>query len=226
MYLKDLKNGIRIRSTRAADAEQLEELQKLVFPTLADEERFKAGHYRRHVDVFPEGQFVAAHGDKVVGMTTTIRYAFDFDHVDHSFEEMIDGGWLGTHQPAGEWLYGLDIGVHPEYRRRGIARALYQARQDLVERLGLRGQVTVGMPIGYGKVKGQMTAQQYFDKLVTGELTDPTLSAQMKIGFKPRRLLVNYLNDPVCDNYGILIVMENEFLTEVSLDLKKKEDNG
>jgi len=183
-----------------------------VFPTLADAERFKAAHYRHHVQVFPDGQFVAAHGDRVVGMTTTIRYSFDFERADHTFDEMIAGGWLSTHDPTGDWLYGLDIGVDPAYRRLGIGRALYRARQDLVEQLGLKGQVTVGMPIGFGEVKERMSAQEYFDRLVAGELTDPTLSAQMKVGFRPWKLIANYLHDPACDNYGILIVKENPLL--------------
>ncbi len=31
---------------------------------------------------------------------------------------------------------------------------------------------------------------------------------QMNAGFEPRGLLANYLNDPVCDNYSVLLVLE------------------
>lgn len=208
-YHKVLKNGIEICSTQAAHAQQLDALQIKVFPTLADHERFKAKHYLRHIEHFAEGQFVAMDGDRVVGMTTTIRYDFDFRDSTHTFAEMIAGGWLDTHQPAGIWLYGLDIGVDPEYRRKGIAKALYQARQDTVERLCLAGQITVGMPAGYGAVKTKVSAQQYYHELVAGKRNDPTLSAQFKVGFQPRKLIANYLEDPACDNYGILIVKPN-----------------
>jgi hypothetical protein len=34
----------------------------------------------------------------------------------------------------------------------------------------------------------------------------------MKVGFRPKKLIANYLHDPVCDNYGILIVKENPLL--------------
>jgi hypothetical protein len=37
-----LPNGLVIASARAEHAVQLEALQRVVFPTLADEERFKA----------------------------------------------------------------------------------------------------------------------------------------------------------------------------------------
>jgi GNAT superfamily N-acetyltransferase len=141
-------------------------------------------------------------------MTSTIRMKFDFHHPNHTFAEVIQGGWLTSHDPVGDWLYGADIGTHPDYRRRGIARGLYAARHDTVRRLGLKGQVTVGMLRGYGPLKEQMSAEEYYHSLIKGERTDPTISAQMAVGFEPRGLIPDYLNDPVCDRYGVLLVLE------------------
>ena len=31
---------------------------------------------------------------------------------------------------------------------------------------------------------------------------------QIDAGFEPRGLLANYLNDPVCDNYSVLLVLD------------------
>jgi GNAT superfamily N-acetyltransferase len=207
---KVLSSGIRIASTRGEYAEALEDLQMLCFPTLDDAERFKAPHYHKHIQLFPEGQFVALDGGRVVGMTSTIRLHFDFEHVEHKFADVIQGGWLTSHEPDGDWLYGADIGTHPSYRRRGIARGLYAARHDAVRSLGLEGQVTVGMLRGYGALKGEMSAEAYYDSLLRGERRDPTISAQMSVGFEPRGLLPDYLNDPVCDNYGVLLVLTAE----------------
>jgi ribosomal protein S18 acetylase RimI-like enzyme len=207
---KVLSNGIRIVSTRKEHGRALEELQILCFPTLDDDQRFKSAHYGKHIELFPEGQFVALDGDKVVGMTSTIRMHFDFGHVEHTFADVIQGGWLTSHEPDGDWLYGADIGTHPAYRRRGIARGLYAARHLTVRALGLKGQVTVGMLRGYGALKGEMSGKEYYDSLLRGERRDPTISAQMSVGFEPRGLLPNYLNDPVCDNYGVLLVLAAE----------------
>jgi hypothetical protein len=55
-----------------------------------------------------------------------------------------------------------------------------------------------------------MSAEEYYESLLRGERIDPTISAQMKVGFEPRGLLANYLNDPVCDNYGVLLVLNAE----------------
>ena len=207
-YYRRLPGGLLVMQTRREHADQLEELQRICFPTLADAERFKAVHYRKHVDLFEDGQFVVLDNDRVVGATTTIRLHFDFQHFDHTFSDIIQGGWLTSHQPDGDWLYGADIGVHPAYRRRGLAQALYAARQELVWALGLKGQVTAGMLSGYGAVKHRMTAEQYYEALVEGRLSDPTVSMQRRVGFELRGLIANYLQDPICGNYGVLTVLD------------------
>jgi GNAT superfamily N-acetyltransferase len=204
-------DGLAVCRTGPEHAAALEELQTIVFPTLAPEERFRAEHYRKHIELFPEGQFCVEDRDgKVVGMTSTIRMSFDFAHPDHTFGEVIQGGWLTSHEPAGAWLYGADIGTHPAYRRRGIARALYAARHDTAHAFGLSGQLTVGMPSGYGAVAREMTGEAYYAQLVAGTREDPTITAQRHIGFELRGLIPSYIHDPVCGGYGIVLVLPAE----------------
>jgi GNAT superfamily N-acetyltransferase len=193
---------------QAADAEALEVLQRIVFPTLADEERLHAPQYLRHLHVFPKGQWVIEADGMVVGMTTTMRRHFDLAHPYHRFAELFAGGRLERHQPDGEWLYGLDIGIHPEYRGRGYARLLYRARQQLVRKLGLKGQLTAGMMNGYGAVAGQLSGEAYYREWLEGKREDPTLTPQRKMGFRPLGLLPDYLDDPGCGNYGVLLRLD------------------
>ena len=207
-YHHVLESGVVIASTRPEHAGPLAALQELCFPTLAPEQRFVAAHYLKHLELFPEGQFVALDGGRVAGGTSTCRLHFDFDHVGHTFDDIIQGGWLTAHEPDGDWLYGADISVHPDHRGRGLARGLYAARQDAVRRLGLKGQVTAGMMRGYGAVKDRMSAEEYYRGLRDGTGNDPTLSAQMKIGFELCRLLPRYVHDPTCDDYAVLIVLD------------------
>ena len=115
--------------------------------------------------------------------------------------------WLTSHDPHGRWLYGADVGTHPAYRRRGIARALYAARHATVRALDLDGQVTVGMPSGYGALATSMSAEQYYAELLAGTRTDPTISAQRAIGFEPHGLIPGYIDDPVCAGYGVLLLL-------------------
>lgn len=205
VVLEELDGGLVLCQTGPEHAERLEELQRIVFPTLADDQRFKAAHYRKHVELFPDGQLCVVDGPRVVGMTSTIR--LDLELGDHTFAEIIQGGWLTSHRPDGRWMYGADVGTHPDYRGRGIARALYAARHRVVRRLGLDGQFTVGMPSGYGAVAHEVSAEDYYAQLVAGARRDPTVSVQMKIGFEPRRLIAGYIDDPVCGGYGVLLVL-------------------
>lgn len=207
-FERKLENGIWIVSTRPEHASPLEALQVTVFPTLADTQRFKAPHYLKHIEMFGDGQFVALDGSRVVGMTTSIRMHFDFNHGHHTFDEVFQGGWLTSHDDDGDWLYGADIGTHPEYRGKGLARALYAARQHTVTKLGLKGQVTVGMLSGYGAVKDACSIEDYFQDLKLGRRFDPTISAQRKIGFEIRDLVRDYLDDPVCSNCGVLLTLD------------------
>lgn len=206
-FSHELADGLRVVNTTAEHYEQLEALQRAVFPTLAAEELFTAEQYGKHVALFAEGQFVVVDGERVVGMTSTIRYDFDFDQPDHTFAEVSAAGWLTSHRPAGQWLYGMDIGVDPAFRGRGIAWALYAARQCVVRRLVLAGQVTVGLMNGYGSVAGSLTPEAYYDELVAGERSDPTVSAQQRIGFAPRGLVRGYVSDPRCGDCGVLLVL-------------------
>ena len=205
-YYHQYQSGIVVQQMQAEHAERLEALQRIVFPALAEDELIKSVHYLRHLQIFPEGQFVITDGNEVIGMTSTMRSAFNDNH--HTFKETIAGGWLTNHNPFGDWLYGLDLGIHPNYRGKGLARGLYRARQLLVQTLKLKGQFTVGMMNGYGAVAETISAQQYFEELKEGKRTDPTLTPQMKIGFEPISLIPNYLNDPTCGGYGVLIKMD------------------
>lgn len=207
-FRRMLRSGIVVMSSQPDHAEQLSALQDACFPTLAEEERFRARHYLRHIAMFPEGQFVALHGDRVVGMTSTIRVDTHVAEHDHTFAEVIEGGWLTSHNPQGEWLYGADIGTHPDFRGRGIARGLYAARQDTVQRLGLRGQVTVGMLRGYSVLTEPMALEAYYERVASGEHVDPTVSMQMHVGFEARGLIRDYISDPVCASAGARLVLD------------------
>ncbi len=205
--------GIVIRVARAEDAEALEELQRVCFPTMGEQERMRAAHFLHHLEVFPEADLVAVAGERVVGLGSGFRIDFDFGDPRHTFRGMIDGGWYGRHQPQGAWYYGADISVHPDWRGRGIGGRLYDARKALVRRLGLRGIVAGGMLPGYAAVRERTRVHDYVAQVVAGELRDPTLSFQLRHGFEVRGLLPGYIDDPASDDWATLIVWENDVPT-------------
>jgi GNAT superfamily N-acetyltransferase len=191
-------------------AEALAAIQRAAFPTLAEEERITAAHYRAHIARFPEGQLaVVARAGQPVACSTDFRTAIDLDHVEHRYIDAVDHNWLGHHDPTGPWLYGADIGVLPEYRRQGLARLLYEARHALVRRLNLAGHVAGGLLRGYGAWKGRLTVEEYVARVVAGDLVDPTLTAQLRCGFHVHAIIQNYVTDASCDNKAAFIVWPN-----------------
>ncbi len=209
-YRRELPSGIVIVDTVAAYAASLEEMQRIVYPTLSSSQRALAEHYLKHIAMFPEGQFTALDGVTPVGSTISIRLSEDFLYGKHTFDDIFTGGWCSSHDPHGDWLYGVDVSVYAEYRGRGIARALYQARHTACRALGLKGQYSMGMLNGYNGVRERYSIDEYYAKVVAKEIFDPTVSMQMKVGFEPVGLVHDYLEDPTCGNACVRLVIPTE----------------
>lgn len=205
--------AVRIVNTQPEHVPALAAMQRLVFPTLVDDELLTEAKYSRHLEIFPRGQFVAlidaADGPIVVGGTTTFRTHFDAEHLRLPYLDIIAGGWLTNHQPHGPWLYGVDMSVHPAWRGRRIGRRLYEARQQLVYELNLRGELASGMLPGYYYHRAGLTVPQYVLRVKQGHLYDPTLTMQLKNGFRVRGILYDHISDPRSNNCASLIVREN-----------------
>lgn len=191
--------------------EQLEAIQQASFPSLAREELITAEQYAAHMQVFSRGQHAVVEREtqKVVACSTDFRTHIDFSHYQHKYIEAVGGNWLTGHDPQGDWLYGADIGVHPEFRGFGLSTLLYTARQTLVRELGLKGHVAGAMPKGYAPYQRDMNIEQYVARVVKGEMFDPVLSIQLKRGYNVWGIIPDYLDDPSCGNYGVFIIWRN-----------------
>jgi len=191
--------------------EELEAVQRAAFPTLAEDEIITAAHYAAHITRFPEGQFAVLNAaGQVVACSTDFRTsAVDFNDFEHRYIDAVANNWLSRHDPQGEWLYGADIGVLPAYRRRGIARRLYEARRNVIRSLHLRGHVAGGLLKGFSAYKAMMSVEEYVAKILAGELVDPTLSVQLRCGFTVHGIIHNYVHDSACDGKAAFLVWYN-----------------
>ncbi len=161
---------------------------------------------------FPAGQFVVVtdtpEGEKVIGLALAMRTDYAPSARPLGWLEMIGDLNLAKHDPEGEWLYGVEKAVHPEYQGRGVASALYKAQFALAERLGLKGMYAGGMLKGYESYRERLSVREYAGKVMRGEVFDPTVSVQMRRGFEPRTVIENYAWDSQADHTGMLIVWE------------------
>lgn len=199
---------IAIANTRPEHFAALAAHQRLCFPTLDPSEWLTEAHFAAHLRLFPEGQHVALDGERVVGQSSTFRCRNDQALAPHTFHAILAGGFFSNHDPQGEWLYGADMSVHPDYRRLGVARRLYAARKQLIRRLGMRGMVAGGMLPGYVRYRERMNVEAYIAAVVAGELSDPTLTPQLRSGFVVRGILRDYILAGELGNDAALIVWE------------------
>ncbi|MDE2777853.1 MAG: GNAT family N-acetyltransferase [Chloroflexota bacterium] len=202
-------DSIRIETMKPRFARSLEQLQRDCFPTLGAGELMREEHFLNHCRLFPEGNFVALHRDRVIGLGSGFLIDFDFEHAQHRFQEIIDGGFYRNHDPEGDWYYGGDISVHPDFRRRGVGSLLYEARKGIVKKLNRRGIVAGGLIPGFAAYKETMSPDDYVERVASGALHDNTLSFQLGHGFEVRGLLEDYIDDEASDNWATLIVWEN-----------------
>ncbi len=163
-------------------------------------------HLRSHLRVFPEGQLVAIYEGRIVGAVATLIVDLSRDpHRLHTWAGITDSGYFNNHNPEGDTLYGGDVYVDPNCQRMGVGSALYEARRKLCQRLNLRRILAGGRLVKYNEYRDSISAEEYAQRVVQGEINDPVLSFQLKQGFILRGVLPNYLPDAKSCNYASLI---------------------
>ncbi len=161
---------------------------------------------------FPDGQFVAVTyedgREKVVGMATTMLTSRDPDEEPLAWYDMIGSFGLRNHDPDGSWLYGVEIAVHPDYQRHGVGSALYRARLELIHELDLEGWYAGGMLMGYHRYRELMSPREYGQRVIAGEIIDPTVTMQLRRGFEPRAIVENYYPEWKAGHAAVLLVYQ------------------
>lgn len=163
-----------------------------------------------HLQVFPEGQFVAIDeaSGLVVGVASSLIILWDDYETEMSWRDLTEGGTFKNHDPAhGRTLYGAEVMVNPRFRGKGIGKEFYRKRRELVKSLGLR-RIRAGARLaGYYRYAGHISAEEYVVRVVNGECADPTLSFQLGQGFHVLAVVKNYLrHDP--ESLGHAAVIE------------------
>ncbi|MEP6778590.1 MAG: GNAT family N-acetyltransferase [Gemmatimonadaceae bacterium] len=173
-----------------------------------------------HLDYFPHGQFVAIDdaSDTVVGMAASLIVQWDEYDIATSWRDFTETGTFENHDPVfGRTLYGAEVMVNPNLQGSGVGTLLYNARRDLAVRSQLL-RIRAGSRLrGYHRVADRMSAGDYVERVVGGNLGDPTLSFQLRRGFHVLDVVSGYLHhDPESLGYAAVIEWINEAVaTEV-----------
>lgn len=199
---------LRVRQTDPGDIPGIVALSARIYgPLAAWQPRMLASH----LEVFPEGQFVAVipddGGERIVGMAASLIIRWDDYELTDAWRGFTDAGMFTNHDPSGRTLYGAEVMSDPDRRGQGVGSALYHARRRLVRRLGLL-RIRAGARLrGYHRFAATMSAEAYVIEVVTRRRRDPTLSFQLSRGFEVIGVVEGYLRrDP--ESLGWAAVIE------------------
>ena len=81
---------------------------------------YSAAMLRGQINIFAEGQFVAEHqeadGARIIGFCSSFLIAGDIALKPHTWTWISGGGYGSRHDPNGDYMYGMEVCVDPEFR--------------------------------------------------------------------------------------------------------------
>ncbi len=184
------KANISLRNFTRADIAQVYALNTKIY----DEQYcFSKENLAAQLKNFPEGQFVVLDGDKIIGHCATCIVSEDLALKDHTYDEITGGGFGSRHNPEGEFLYGMEVTVDPDFRGMRIGQRLYDARKQLCTQLGLKGICFGGRMPNYAKRRKQAkTPEKYVEMVLDKQIKDNVIGFQIRNNFKFIKVLRNY----------------------------------
>lgn len=205
--LSKFEKRISLRNIRHEDIDEVIELGNICFPNM---EQWKREQLESHLRIFPEGQFCIEYNGKIIGSCSSLIIDFDEYEDEHTFNEITDNGYIRNHDPEGKNLYGIDVMVHPDFRRMKIGRRLYEARKKLCQEKNLESIIIGGRISNYHKHANVMTPREYVEAVIQQKLYDPPLTFQLMNGFVLKRINANYLSDDAASlKYATLMEWNN-----------------
>lgn len=187
-------------------------IQKESFPPpFPSELWWNTEQLRNHVQLFPEGALCIEVDGEIAGSMTGLLVDFNPNHAEHTWEEITDSGYIRNHNPNGNTLYVVDIGVRPHYRKLGLGKWLMFSMYDVVVHKKLNRLLGGGRMPGYHRHAKELTAEDYLQAVVKGELKDPVITFLLRCGRTPVQIVANYLEDEESCHYGALMEWKNPF---------------
>jgi ribosomal protein S18 acetylase RimI-like enzyme len=215
VFDQEMPIPVVIRNYTQDDFDALIQIQSECFPPpFPSELWWNKEQLSNHVMLFPEGAICIEVGGTLAGSLTGLCVNFDPTHMEHTWEEMTDHGYITNHNPNGKTLYIVDISVRPKFRKLGLGKLMMQAMYHVVIQKKLERLLGGGRMPGYHKLADTMTPERYLNKVLKGDLKDPVITFLLRCGRVPIGIVENYLDDEESCHYAALMEWKNPFLKE------------
>ncbi|MGF1528066.1 MAG: nitrilase-related carbon-nitrogen hydrolase [Candidatus Competibacterales bacterium] len=189
---------------------------------------YSTGMITGQINRFPEGQFIATVGDEIVGYCATFRVRGQVALKPHTWAAITGNGYAAHHDPHGDYLYGMEVCVDPDYRGYRIGQRFYNERKRLCEDLELRGIVFAGrLPTLAQRQRRFKSVEEYVEEVRQKRQRDPVLSFQLKNGFEILGVLRDYLPyDRQSLGVGVHLLWRNPKIPDEETQSRIKEYGG
>jgi predicted amidohydrolase/ribosomal protein S18 acetylase RimI-like enzyme len=208
----ETKHVLKLRNLTQNDHEDLKEISLQLY---SRDETWEYEEIEKLVTIFPEGQICIEDKGKVVAFVLSLIVYYSKFGDEHTYQEITADLSFDTHDPNGDVLYGIDVGVHPHYQGMRLGRRLYDARKELCEQLNLRSIIAGGRMPNYIHYSDKLTPREYIEKVRHKEIYDPVLTFQLSNDFHVKKFLTNYVpNDLESRGYATLLQWHNIYYQE------------
>ena len=183
-----------VRRAVPADIAGIRALMAKAYPSFGPIGVYSEAQVRGQIHQFPEGQFVVTYEGRIIGYSATFRIPESLALKPHDWVTITGRGYASRHDPQGDWMYGMEVCVDPDFRGRRIGQRLYNERRRLCQDLRLKGIVFAGrMPNLARRWKAVGSAENYLKLVLEGKQRDPVIGFQIRNGFEPIGILHDYL---------------------------------
>lgn len=205
-----------VRTMASADAADAVALQFMCFPPpFPAELLWTEEQLHSHMAIFPEGQWVArlsappgqAEGP-LVGTASSLLISESAWLSHRTWDETVGGHHFTRHDPIGDTLFGADISVHPAWRLKGVGRALYRARYDLVKSMNLTRYGTACRLPGFSSWCAKNlhgTVEDYCLEVVDDKVKDPSLTPLLSFDLRFLGVIHGHMDDEESGNAAAIL---------------------
>ncbi len=201
---------IHIRNAKTSDISGIREMAAEVYAP-AQMATYSSDMLRGQISNFPEGQFVVLADERVIGYCATFIIDEESALNQHTWQTITGSGFASRHDPHGDYLYGMEVCVLPEYSGNRIGQRLYNERKKLCIHKRLKGIVFGGRMPGYAaKKRKYSTPEAYLEAIKEGKVRDKVINFQLKNDFEIMGVLKGYLlNDSESGGYAAHMLWRN-----------------
>lgn len=141
---------MRVREIEERDIDRLLWLESIVWRGAV---QFKEEHLRSQIRIFPEGQLCFEDDEgEIWGFVNLMRFRFDpRSPLRGTWRGITADGYISTHDPRGNWLFGVNLSVHPHGFFTGATEALLGTAARVCASRHLKGIMFVGRMPGYAR---------------------------------------------------------------------------